>query len=153
MRWRLHRDGELIVEAQPFPKRRRGAWTVTLDDRPVDAQDPFLFHKTSHRQVYEAAAQRHPDVDEVILWNRRGHLTEGLRSNLVLRLEGRWWTPRQECGLLAGVMRRRLLERGHVTEAELPVEALEEAEAVLLVNSLRGIWPAQRGEDPVRSKK
>lgn len=151
VRWRLRRDGELEVETQPFQRRPRRPWTVTLDDRPVDAWDPFLFHKTSHRRVYDEAAQRHPEVDEVVLWNRRGELTEGLRSNLVLRLEGRWWTPRRECGLLGGVMRQRLLERGHLEEATLPVETLERAESVLLINSLRGIWPAKRLEDLARN--
>lgn len=139
VRWSLHRDGRCEVESFPFAVEPRRRWTLRLDDRPVDASNPFLFHKTTHRRVYDEARQRHPGVDEVVLWNERRELTEGLRTNLVLRLGKRWWTPRQESGLLAGVMRQCLIGRGRLQEATLPVEALTEADDIYLINSLRGI--------------
>lgn len=139
VRWLLHPDGSLDVESAPWPPRPRRPWTVRLDNRPVDSTDPFLFHKTTHRQIYEEAGRRHPEVDDVLLWNTRGELTEGLRTNLVVRLGKRWLTPRLECGLLAGVMRQTLLDRGWLSEATLPIEALDEADEVYLINSLRGI--------------
>ena len=40
---------------------------VGLARRPVDPSDRFLYHKTTHRLVYESARAERPDVDDVIL--------------------------------------------------------------------------------------
>ena len=44
----------------------------------------------------------------------KGELTEGTRTNLVLEIGGERLTPARECGLLAGVFRRSLLERDYL---------------------------------------
>ena len=139
VRLTLDRAGEVEVTSEPFERERR-PWTVAVAPEPVDSGDLFLCHKTSRRAVYERAlaAARARGADEAILWNERGELTEATRSNLLVRLDGRWLTPARECGLLAGVARERLLRSGRVTEAILPREALARVEAVLLVNALRG---------------
>ena len=77
-------------------------------------------------------------ADEAILWNERGELTEGTRSNLVLRIGGEWLTPARTCGLLAGVMRGVLLERGWMREVVVRKEDLIRAERVAVVSALRG---------------
>lgn len=138
VRLALAEDGAIRVDAQPFPCAGRETWTVVLDDRPVDRDDPFLFHKTTRRRVYEEARARHPHADEVILWNRARNLTEGTRTNLVLRFGDRFLTPELESGLLAGVYRGALLERGRLRTASLGVEALAAADEIHLVNALRG---------------
>lgn len=120
---------------------------VALATEPIDPSDPFLFHKTTHRQVYEAAAAARPGCDEVLLWNRDGGLTEGTVSNLVIRRgEGsgaRWVTPPVGAGLLAGTLRARLLADGVLTEEPIRVDDLRVGDALWLINSVRG-W--QRGE-------
>jgi para-aminobenzoate synthetase/4-amino-4-deoxychorismate lyase len=131
-------EGWARAEAWPFPCAGRTTWTAVLDDRPVDADDPFLRHKTSRRERYEAAAARFPAADEVILHNGSGQLTETTRANLVLRFADRFLTPPVEAGLLPGTYRAALLARGRLEEAELPVAALDEADAIFAVNSLRG---------------
>lgn len=150
VRWQVRRDGTFRRQWFAFTHLPRRPWSVVLDDRPVHADNPFLFHKTTHRRVYEDAAGRHPEADEVLLWNTRGELTEGLRTNVAILRDGRWLTPPVECGLLAGVQRQRLLERGRLEEAVLPVEALQTAEAVVLINSLRGLIRALF--EPARGK-
>ena len=49
----------------------------------------------------------------------------------------------RECGLLGGIFRQSLLERGKVREAVLTRDDLARARRVLLVNSLRGWIPAE----------
>lgn len=131
-------DGGVRVERRDAPCPGRRTYDVRLDDRPVDEGDVFLFHKTSRREVYEAAAARHPDADEVILWNSRGELTEATRANLVVRRDGRWLTPPVSCGLLAGTYRQAAIDRGRVEEAVLRPADLESAEGIFLLNSVRG---------------
>ncbi len=146
-------DARLEITAEPWSCSGKKRWTVELDDRPVDDADPFLFHKTTARGLYDRALERHPGADEVVLWNARGELTETTRANLVLKLGDRLLTPPVDCGLLAGTYRAELLARGRIHEQVLTVAALEQAEEIFLINSVRG-WiraelrcrPAPAGE-------
>jgi para-aminobenzoate synthetase/4-amino-4-deoxychorismate lyase len=111
---------------------------VGLARTPVDASDPLLFHKTTRRDVYEAARRERPDCDDVILWNSAGELTETSIANLVLELDGRLLTPALDCGLLPGTLRQRLLAEGRISEARLNRDDLRRATRVWLINSVRG---------------
>ncbi|HTW62763.1 MAG TPA: aminotransferase class IV, partial [Terracidiphilus sp.] len=77
--------------------------------------------------------------------NLRGELTEGAISNVILEIDGLWFTPPVECGLLAGVYRRHLLEsrpdetRPALQERVLTEEDLRRAHAVYLCNAIRGL--------------
>jgi para-aminobenzoate synthetase / 4-amino-4-deoxychorismate lyase len=110
---------------------------MALASSPVSAADPFLYHKTTHRVVYDRHRAEHSAVFDVLLWNEDGELTEFTIGNVVLRIDGIDWTPPRECGLLAGCYRAELLERGEIRERRLRVEDLRRAEGVWLVNSLR----------------
>jgi len=137
------RDGSPRVEDRPLIDGDAAASPrmVALATSPVQSRDPLLFHKTTHRAVYDRHRAEHPDAFDVLLWNEAGELTEFTIGNLVLRLDGVDWTPPRECGLLAGTYRAELLERGEIRERRLRVEDLRRAEGVWLVNSLRGRIP------------
>jgi para-aminobenzoate synthetase/4-amino-4-deoxychorismate lyase len=145
LRLELAPDGGLSFTSSPFRPDRR-AWRVRLASTPVASENVRLFHKTTDRRVYDAALAeaRAAGADEAILWNERGELTEGTRTNLVLEVGGERLTPARECGLLAGVFRQSLLERGKVREAVLTRNDLVGASRVLLINALRGWIPAER---------
>jgi branched-subunit amino acid aminotransferase/4-amino-4-deoxychorismate lyase len=140
----LARDGSLEVEAAPFVNDRR-AWNVAVAREPIHSMDAFVFHKTTHRIVYERARASAPEggrVDEVLLVNERGELTEGTRTNLFAQMpSGEWLTPPREAGLLAGVFRESLLRAGRVAEATLYPRDLARAHRVRLGNALRGWIP------------
>ncbi len=74
----------------------------------------------------------------MLLWNREGELTESTVANLVLEIDGELLTPPISCGLLPGTLRAELLAQGRIKERVLTRTALREADAVYLVNSLRG---------------
>ncbi len=144
VRLELSRDGLFSFTSKPFRSDRR-SWQVFLASAPVDSQAVSLFHKTTSRAVYDAAlaAARAAGADEALLWNERGELTEGTRTNLVLEISGERLTPARESGLLAGVFRHSLLERGKVKEALLTRDDLRRAGRILLINALRGWIPAK----------
>jgi para-aminobenzoate synthetase/4-amino-4-deoxychorismate lyase len=78
--------------------------------------------------------------DDVLFMNQRGEVTEGAISNIFIEKDGRWLTPSVECGLLAGVYRRHLLETlPRVEERVIYVGDLRTAEAVHLCNAVRGL--------------
>ncbi|TFV48476.1 aminodeoxychorismate synthase component I [Blastococcus sp. TF02A-35] len=138
----LSRDGSVDVELAALPPAASGPVRLALDDVPVDAADPWLQHKTTRRDVYLAAALRHPEADDVVLVNQRGEVTETTIASLAVRLDGRWWTPPTASGCLPGVERDRLLDLGLLHERVLRPEDLLAAEDLAVLSSLRGRRPA-----------
>lgn len=133
----LDRAGEVAVEASEYepdmaPRR------VCLAPQPIDRDDPFLYHKTTHRARYESALAACPGYDDVLLWNEDGELTEATRANIVVELEGERLTPPVSSGLLPGVYRGWLLREGQVREQVVRIADLKRCAGLWLVNALRG---------------
>ncbi len=141
VRLRLRRDGTFAVDVEALPPPAPGPVRLAVDDEPVDPQEGWLYHKTTVRAPYDRRRERRPDVDDVVMVNTRGELTEVTRATLALQLDGSWWTPPLESGCLPGVERARLLATGRLAERVLRVADLERAERVAVVSSLRG-WRA-----------
>ncbi|HLF56098.1 MAG TPA: aminotransferase class IV, partial [Thermoanaerobaculia bacterium] len=129
------------IESVPFEGDRR-AWSVAIAGDPIPSMEVFAFHKTTNRTRYERARESAPaGVDEVLLVNEHGELTEGTQTNLFVQMGGEWLTPSREAGLLAGVFRESLLRAGRVAEATLRPRDLARAHRVRLGNALRGWIP------------
>jgi para-aminobenzoate synthetase/4-amino-4-deoxychorismate lyase len=135
-------DGALALEAAPL-EAEPTPLRVGLAAAAVDAASPWLHHKTTRREAYDAALASRPDCDDVLLWNERGELTEATRSNVVVDLGEGPVTPPLECGLLAGTFRARLLAEGRIRERVVRAADLEGARAVFLVSSVRFWRPAR----------
>jgi para-aminobenzoate synthetase/4-amino-4-deoxychorismate lyase len=133
-------DGAVDVSTSPRVESNAPV-RLALAPTPVASSDPFLFHKTTERAVYEAARAARPGSDDVVLWNERGEVTETTIANLVVRIDDAWWTPPVSSGLLAGTFRAALLDEGRVRERVIPVEVLSESGSIAVVNSVRG-WRA-----------
>jgi len=110
---------------------------VYLAKEPVNSKNIFLFHKTTHRDVYDSARKDFPEFDDVLLYNENDELTEFTIGNLVVEMDGKLYTPPITCGLLAGTFREHLLETGQVEERIIQVEELSNAINIFLVNSVR----------------
>ena len=104
----------------------------------VSRHNVFLFHKTTRRVQYEEAALRRPDVDDVILVNEDDEVTESTVGNVVVRIDEQWWTPPLDSGLLGGVQRGVLLDKGTISERVITVDELRSADEVAVINSVRG---------------
>src|SRR3954469_8931969 len=139
VRIRLTRGGDASVDLAPLPATAADPVVLVIDDEPVDSTSIWLRHKTSRREPYTSRSARHPEADDVILVNERGEVTETTIANLAVLLDGVWWTPPIECGLLAGVERTRLVEEGWLTERVLKVDDVHRSDALALVSSLRGV--------------
>jgi para-aminobenzoate synthetase / 4-amino-4-deoxychorismate lyase len=105
---------------------------------PVDPADVLLFHKTTLRGRYDEARARHPDADDVVLVNTLGSVTETTVANLAASIDGTWWTPPLDDGLLPGTEREALIAAGELKERSLTVEDLRDAEAIEVLSSVRG---------------
>jgi para-aminobenzoate synthetase/4-amino-4-deoxychorismate lyase len=136
------RDGTPTVVLGPLPERGDRLLRVRIDTTPVDAADPFVFHKTTRRAHLEDRLAAHDDVDDVLLVNELGQLTESTIANLAVELDGRWWTPPLSSGCLPGIGRAALIKCGRLAEQAISVGDLHRASGVALVSSLRGWRPA-----------
>ncbi|MDP2170616.1 MAG: chorismate-binding protein [Rhodocyclaceae bacterium] len=115
---------------------------VVLAAGPIEGDTEFLLHKTTERAAYAACAPP-AGIFDTLLWNGRGEITEFTRGNVVVELDGCRVTPPVACGLLPGVGRAILLERGAVTERVVRREDLPRATGLWFVNSLRGCLPVR----------
>ena len=137
VRLALSKDGTVRVVLTPIASEPNVV-RVALDDAPQDPRDIFLFHKTSRRQRYEDARRRHQGVDDVLLVNDRGEVTESTIANVAVRVEGKWVTPPIEAGLLPGIGREIALEERILTESPVTIDALRSSEEIALISDARG---------------
>jgi para-aminobenzoate synthetase/4-amino-4-deoxychorismate lyase len=115
---------------------------VLLADDATSSDDLFLCHKTSIRARYDAAwrdAEAQGAFD-TLFFNERGELTEGGRSSVFVKVDGRWLTPPLDSGVLPGVMRGVLLDDPdwNASVAVITRAMLEAAEDLVICNALRG---------------
>lgn len=141
----LDREGRLQTETTPFnPTDGHRTVRVALAPEPIDEGDVFLYHKTTRRELYERLrAACGPETEDVLLYNRRGEVTETTIANVVVTIDGVEVTPPVHCGLLAGTCRQHLLAAGRLTERILTIEELRNLGTFSLINSVRGRYPAQ----------
>ncbi|MCE8020057.1 aminodeoxychorismate lyase [Halomonas sp. MCCC 1A11036] len=94
-----------------------------------------------------------PDVAEGVLCDTQGHLVEATCMNLFWQRRGCLETPRLDGSGVAGTLRAALMERLDINEVAMGPEALVEAEAVWLGNSVQGLWPVVRLDDADGSRQ
>ena len=94
LRLSLGAQGLLAIASAPLSPLGEPV-RVVLAGTPTQSGDVFLRHKTSIRSRYDAAwrAAEAQGAFDALFFNERGELTEGGRSNVFVRLDGRWWTP------------------------------------------------------------
>lgn len=114
--------------------------SIGLAKNPVDSSNPFLYHKTTFRKTYSDQLQASPEFDDLLLWNERGEITESCIANVLVEIDGQWFTPPVSCGLLPGVYRSHLLASGRIKERVIRIEELKPSTAIMLINSVRKEW-------------
>jgi para-aminobenzoate synthetase/4-amino-4-deoxychorismate lyase len=133
---------EIGSEALPPAGDPNRIGRVCLSSVRTNPADATLYHKTTQRPLYafEYLQAKERGFDDVLFLNLRGEVTEGAISNVFVVKNGRWFTPPVECGLLAGVYRRHLLEsRREIEERVLLLDDLRSADAIYLCNAVRGL--------------
>ncbi len=143
VRLSLNKAGTLQRQAVPL-ESAPGPWQVHLSPHRLDSRRYLLRHKTTARALYDGELQRVmalPGGFDALFLNERDEVCEGARSNVFARLDGVLYTPPLACGLLPGVLRRRLLECGEARERVLTLADLARAEALYMGNALRGLVP------------
>jgi para-aminobenzoate synthetase/4-amino-4-deoxychorismate lyase len=143
VRLSVGRAGAIAVDTDEMPVP--AAVRAAVDSMPIDPDDVFLYHKTSNRAVYDEARARSGDVDDVILVNPSGEVTETTIGNLAVEIHGSWWTPPVVAGLLPGTYRAELIAEGRLQARPITIAELKAASRLARINALRGWEPVELG--------
>ncbi len=141
----LRKDGEIKTEFKKIsPSKTR---KIIISPIIQNSKNEFLYYKTTYRPWFFDSFQkvRKGEIYDEIFFNEKGELTEGARSNIILQLGGKLYTPPVQCGLLNGIFRQKLLNEGKCTEKILYKKDLENAEKIFCVNSVRGMVEVNLG--------
>ncbi|OCG74145.1 aminodeoxychorismate synthase, component I [Gilliamella sp. Nev6-6] len=106
---------------------------IRLAPQCVHTQNVYLYHKTSNREHF-------PDLavgKEYINFNQHNEVTEFVNGNLALLLNGQWFTPKKESGLLAGTMRQFYLDHNQLLEKTIVKDDFLNADKIAFINSVR----------------
>ena len=151
IRLTLSPAGEIAVTTVPYSVLpEKTVWRLAIASTRLSSRNILLRHKTSRRDIYEAARSEYTtaDADEVLLLNENGDPCEGTITSLFLdEGSGILKTPPISNGLLAGVLRTELICQRRARVQRLTREDLGKG-TIYMGNSLRGLIRAQlRKED------
>lgn len=116
------------VTVVPWPRNERGALSGVKSTSYGDNAKALAYAKAR-------------GGGEAIFGNLAGDLCEGTGSNIFIVRDGRLLTPTLASGCLAGVTRALVLEWCGGDEADVPLQALYEAEEAFLTSTTRDVQP------------
>lgn len=142
-------DGDMtyIVSAGPVPTAPSSTAVAVVPWVRNERAATVGLKTTSYAEnVVALAAAQAQGATEAIFANTAGVLCEGTGSNIFLVVDGVVLTPSLGCGPLAGITRALtiewLTEAGlQVTEDEIPLSLLAEADEAWITSSVRDIQP------------
>jgi para-aminobenzoate synthetase/4-amino-4-deoxychorismate lyase len=147
LRLDLSAEGLLSVKTAVIQNLQAGpilwASEILTTDATMSSTDQLLGHKVTRRKLYDQAwlAAEKLGAFDALFINEQGFVTEGGRSNVFIKKDGRWLTPPLASGCLPGVMRSVVLSDAKYQAVEkniTPADVLS-AEEVIFTNALRGI--------------
>lgn len=119
-----------------------GTRFVALAPVRVNSADRFLYHKTTHRGLFEEYRHKATEqgLEDYLFLNERNEISEGTWNTLVIRKGSTFYTPPMECGVLPGVYRAHLLAtRRDLESAVITAGDLSLADGLFLCNAVRGL--------------
>ena len=134
LRISLSKSGEMKLSRQILAHLSPSFCKVKLCLQEADLNQSFTYFKTTHRPHLSLGKQ------EIIYHNAAGELLETSIGNLVLKINGKLYTPPISQGILPGIYRQHLLETGQVEEKVLTVPDLDQAETIYGCNAVRGLY-------------
>ena len=137
----------LLYDAEPLEVAYAPYHRRTIKSLRAVAAPALDYHlKWADREALQALLELRGEADEIVIVNEEGLLTDSSYTNIALRQENRWYTPRVP--LLAGVQRAHLIAEGVLTPRDIPLATLSAYDRIALINAMMP-W-AERIELEVR---
>jgi para-aminobenzoate synthetase/4-amino-4-deoxychorismate lyase len=161
----LEKDGRISITATacvapafltlPLPEsamKRPADQRIRFAELPICDGGAYRHYKTTCRSEYDTEYRKVVERGELdaVFCNSGGEVTEGCISNIIILKDGIYSTPPVSCGILPGVMRAFLLAQprnsAHLCERLLTRADVENADAVFICNSVRGVVRVTLGQ-------
>lgn len=138
-----------VKKYQPYSagKYKKG-FRAGISSLRQSQENPLSRVKSTNRLLYELSFQqaRQKGLDEALILNDKGYITEASRSNIFFAKDNELFTPSLDCGCLEGITRKIILKQAKkhkikITEGKFTLFDLYNADEAFLSNSLIGIMP------------
>lgn len=127
----IHVEGASIQSMLP-------PFQIRLANKPIQRNNPFLYHKTTNRTAYAESMNAKPShIYDILFWNEEEELMEFSSGNVVIDINGVLYTPPVTSGLLRGTYREALIKSGKVVEKVIKLEDLKQRNKLWFINSVR----------------
>ncbi|KPJ22112.1 aminodeoxychorismate synthase component I [Streptococcus phocae] len=131
----LTKTGELILADSPLVELSQEFLNTQLVLQQKDiTQTPFTYFKTSYRPHLKTGKH------EQVYYSPSGQLLETSMANLFVEIHQKLYTPPVSVGILPGILRQDLLDKGLAQEKKLTLSDLKKADGVFGGNSVRGLY-------------
>ena len=133
----LNKWGRFYIETNKITDSHKKAKVILNKINRCD-EEKFLYHKTTYRPwdgQFKIATKK--GFDEVLFVNENDELLEGAITNLMIKKDGKWYTPPISLGLLNGCFRQYFMDNNDCEERVLRVNDLKNADRIILCNSVR----------------
>ncbi|MGB5529653.1 MAG: aminotransferase class IV, partial [Ignavibacteriaceae bacterium] len=136
----LNKWGEIKIKISDLPESVNKV-SVIISQSKIISTDRFRHFKTTNRKIYdeEYSVYKSKGLYEVLYLNEKNELAEGSRSNIFLKKDNLWFTPTLNSGALPGIYRKFFIKNNiNISEKNIKIEDLLNADRLLLTNALRG---------------
>lgn len=135
-----------IRENKNSEKTYETGYKVTISNLVRDENSELVYHKSLNylENLLSLERAKADGYDEVLFFNTKGFLAEGSKTNIFLIRDGNIYTPKIESGLLAGVMRAKVIEELdkigiEVEEIEITKDFFWSSDEIFLTNAIIGV--------------
>jgi para-aminobenzoate synthetase/4-amino-4-deoxychorismate lyase len=135
----LNKWGKIKIETSDLQSAAENV-KIVVSEKKINSQNRFQYFKTTNRRLYDAKYQKYSAKGffDVIFLNEKNEVAEGSITNIFIRKDNSWLTPKLTSGILNGIYRSHLLKDDNIKEKLIFIEDLLKADEIKLVNSVRG---------------
>jgi 4-amino-4-deoxychorismate lyase len=144
----IAKDYETICQVvfSPLPEQPKQSCRLLIAKTAISVNPSLAGLKHLNRLDSVLAASEITESNQEMLMLNGEHVICGSRSNLFVRLNGDWRTPKlNQCGIM-GITRKRVLDAFNqsataCSQALISLSDLKNVDAAFITNSLVGVWP------------
>ena len=139
LRWQFGNDGNFNISYTEYKDSPGPAKLTVCKKKNLDFNErvkTFPYENLNLLKELQLSG-----FDDGILVAPDGQLTETTVTSILFKRDGEWVTPPLDAGILNGVVRAIVLERGIAREAAISIDELPNVESAILLSSLRIAQP------------
>lgn len=145
-------EKNIIVQKRGIPYKKEdydNGFKLKLSKVIKASTSKLVYYKSINylENIIEKRVALKEGFNEPLFLNEKGFITEGATSNIFIVKNNVISTPLISCGILNGTVRKWIIDNFEVTEKEITIHELKDADEVFITNSLIGIMKVVNFEE------